>query len=269
MIAAGAAHRIAAIQQDAEAVVGEGVADQRLDAGRRIALFRRNAADAEVTNLKPGWSKGSGNWIFTVAPIAPEDRVASGVFITSTRLTKSAPMALKSKARPTPDAIWRLENSVSLNDGPKPRTVIWVAVPMEVGTPPRLETPRLMVTPGMRCIAAARSRSGNLPISSDEIASTRPPALRLMFRLARSEADQPRHHDLLRGGRRRDRGAPAAVAGDGCARGAGRISRRIIAAPAAVCSTIRSVPASSAFRASAALSCHAAACRHSPTPGPR
>src|SRR6185503_16410129 len=57
-------------------------------------------ADAPPAIRRPGWSKGLGYLILTVPPMAPDDNVASGDFITSTWLTKSAPTALKSNTRP-------------------------------------------------------------------------------------------------------------------------------------------------------------------------
>src|SRR6185312_3390575 len=106
-------------------------------------------------------------------------------------------MVLKSKdeAPPRPVvmalAILRPLNRVSLKEGPRPRTVIWVALPVEVAVPPSMDAPRVTVTPGMRCIAAAISTSGNLPMSSAEMASTRPPASRLMSRFRCNEPIRP------------------------------------------------------------------------------
>src|SRR6185295_1125564 len=99
--------------------------------GIRLPSSGDMVPEADPTRRRPGWSNGLGNLILIVAPIAPDERAASGDFMTSISLTKSAPTELKSKARPTPDAILRLLNSVSLKFGPKPRTVTWVAVPTE------------------------------------------------------------------------------------------------------------------------------------------
>ena len=65
-------------------------------------------------------------------------------------------------------AIWRPLRVTILNDGPKPRTVIWLPSPLA----------RLTETPVMRCSDSAKLVSGNLPISSAEIASTTPDMLR-------------------------------------------------------------------------------------------
>src|SRR5437868_15417945 len=92
--------------------------------------------EMEPAISRPGWSKGLGYLMLTVPPIAPEDRVASGDFITSTWLTKSAPTELKSKMRPLAVAleILRPSNNVSTNCGPRPRMVMEDAVPWEVET---------------------------------------------------------------------------------------------------------------------------------------
>ena len=60
--------------------------------------------------------------------------------------------------------IWRPFKVIKLNSGPKPRTVIWLPSPFA----------RLTDTPVIRCNDSAKLVSGNLPISSDEMASTIP-----------------------------------------------------------------------------------------------
>src|SRR3546814_6576513 len=60
---------------------------------------------------------------------------------------------------------------------------------MPCGSPRAPE--RWIDTPGRRCSDAATFESGNLPISSEEIASTTPAALRLMSRLRCSEPRMP------------------------------------------------------------------------------
>ena len=131
-----------------------------------------------------------------VAPIAPLDSVESGVFITSSWPTKSEPTEPKLKPRlllPIDVGTWRPSNKVVLNCGPKPRTVICEASPV-VETPPvpvRLTAARLTVTPGILSMAVARFASGNLPMSSAEIASTMPSEFFLTSRLFCSEARRP------------------------------------------------------------------------------
>src|SRR3984957_1366363 len=68
-----------------------------------------------------------------------------------------------------------------LNSGPKPRTVTRV---------PSLSK-RSMVTPGMRWMASARLVSGNLPMSSEVMASTIPLVSRLMVSLVTSDWRRP------------------------------------------------------------------------------
>src|SRR5579859_2876277 len=88
--------------------------------------------DAEPASCRPGLSNGFGYLMLTVAPIDPLDRLASGVFKTSTWPTKSDPTDPKSKPRvvlPIAVGTWRPSNRVSLNCGPNPRTVICVDPP--------------------------------------------------------------------------------------------------------------------------------------------
>jgi len=74
--------------------------------------------------------------------------------------------------------------------------VTWVALPVELETPPMPPkvfpvVARLTVTPGTLSMAVARFESGNLPMSSAEIASTTPTDSRLMSRLFCKEARMP------------------------------------------------------------------------------
>ena len=72
--------------------------------------------------------------MFTVAPIELLDSVTSGVFITVSEPTKSAPTVLKSTERP-PAAVEmrRPSYSVSLKSPPKPRTVMPVGLAARAG----------------------------------------------------------------------------------------------------------------------------------------
>src|SRR5947208_3130400 len=103
--------------------------NKALTLGVRLPCSGEKVPEAEPTNSKPGWSNGLGYLMLNVAPIAPEDSDESGDFNISTWPTKSAAIELKSKFRPAPLEILRPSNRVSLNWGPKPRTVTWVAVP--------------------------------------------------------------------------------------------------------------------------------------------
>ena len=124
--------------------------------------------------------------MLTVAPIELLDSVMSGVFMTCSAPTKSAPTVLKSDRAPAGCRrveIRRPSYSVSLKSPPKPRTV------MPVGSPRVPE--RWIDTPGTRCSDAATFESGNLPMSSDVITSTTPMASRFMSRLRCSEPLMP------------------------------------------------------------------------------
>ena len=122
--------------------------------------------------------------MFTVAPIELLDSVTSGVFITVSEPTKSAPTVLKSTERPPAAVeIRRPSYSVSLKSPPKPRTV------MPSGSP-RVPA-RWIDTPGTRCSDAATLESGNLPMSSDVITSTTPVASRLRSRFRCSDPIRP------------------------------------------------------------------------------
>ena len=117
----------------------------------------------------PGFCNGFAVTIFTVAPNPPVGESARAVFITSSELTPSDDKfsKLNERVKPVP-AIWRPLSVTKLNDGPKPRTVIWLPSPFE----------RLTDTPVIRCNDSAKFVSGNLPISSAEMASTTPEASR-------------------------------------------------------------------------------------------
>src|SRR6188508_1351536 len=102
----------------------------------------------------PGESKGLGNATFTVAPIELLESVTSGVFITVSEPTKSAPTVVKSTDRlPVAVEMRRPSYSVSLKSPPKPRTV------MPSGSPRVPE--RWIETPGTRCSDAATYESGD------------------------------------------------------------------------------------------------------------
>ena len=102
--------------------------------------------------------------ILTVAPIPPLGISERAVLYTSTPLTLSVAMSPKSNERPPVVGIWRLLRVTKLNSGPKPRTVILLPSPLL----------RSIDTPVIRCKDSARLVSGNLPMSSEVIASTTP-----------------------------------------------------------------------------------------------
>ena len=107
-----------------------------------------------------------------VEPIPPEGTSARPVLYTCTPATPSDARSAKSNERVVPlcVGIWRPLTVTRLYSGPKPRTVTWLPSPRC----------RSMDTPVMRCSDSARFWSGNLPISSAEIASTTPVAPRLI-----------------------------------------------------------------------------------------
>ena len=98
---------------------------------------------------------------------------------TSTALTLSEARSEKSKARefaaPPPPGnaepgIVRPFSVTILKSGPKPRAVTWLPSPLF----------RLIEIPVIRCSDSAKLVSGNLPISSAEMASTTPAESRLI-----------------------------------------------------------------------------------------
>ena len=109
--------------------------------------------------------------ISIVAPIPPEATFALPVLNTETPDTLSEAISRKLKLRETPAScnaeelgIWRPFKVTKLKSGPKPRTVTLL---------PSLLA-RSMETPLIRCSDSAKLVSGNLPMSSAEMASTTP-----------------------------------------------------------------------------------------------
>ena len=122
---------------------------------------------ADTEYFKPGLASGLAVIIFTVAPRPPEGTSTLDDLYTSSALTPSEDRFSRLNERELPVPGICLPLSVSkLNEGPKPRTVIWL---------PSLLL-RLIVTPVILCKDSARLVSGNLPISSADIASTIPEA---------------------------------------------------------------------------------------------
>ena len=101
----------------------------------------------------------------TVAPKPPLGCSPRAVLYTSNAETPSDDKFSKLYERELPvPGICRPFKVIKLKSGPKPRTVISLPSPLE----------RLTETPVIRCKDSARFVSGNLPISSAEIASTTP-----------------------------------------------------------------------------------------------
>ena len=124
---------------------------------------------ADTEYRRPGLCSGLAVIILTVAPKPPLGFSARAVLYTSIALIPSDARfsRLYERVLPVP-GICRPFKVIRLNSGPKPRTVIWLPSPLE----------RLTDTPVIRCSDSARLVSGNLPISSAEIASTTPLASR-------------------------------------------------------------------------------------------
>ena len=124
----------------------------------------------------------SGRAVLTliVAPMPPVGDDARDVLYTSSAEIASDDRLAKSKARPESKArpppsefgICRPFRSTMLNCGPTPRTVTREPSPLLL---------RSMDTPAIRCIDSARLVSGNLPMSSATMPSTRPVAERFRF----------------------------------------------------------------------------------------
>ena len=140
--------------------------------------------------LKPGRSSGRGVLMLMTEPMPPVGRLARPDLYTSTPATPSAARLPKSKLReagasqqlPRPDAgIWRPFSSTRLKSGPNPRTVTVEPSPLL----------RSIDTPVMRWSDSARLVSGNLPMSSAEIASTTPCDSRFTSSDARKLARMP------------------------------------------------------------------------------
>ena len=124
-------------------------------------------------------SNGRAVRISTVAPIPPDAMLALPVLKTETERTLSDARSAKSNARelgvPPPPGIdaagMVLPFKVTmLKPGPRPRTVILLPSPLLLS----IETPVIL------CNDSAKFVSGNLPISSADIASTTPRESRLM-----------------------------------------------------------------------------------------
>ena len=149
----------------------------------RLALFwsGRLLFDSSYITLAPKLaclprSSGRPVMTFRVAPMPPGVTSARTLLYTWICDTASAARLLKSKARPdwSPRlavGIWRPLSSTRFRSGPTPRTVT------------RAPSPRLrsIDTPLMRCSASARLVSGNLPMSSAAMPSTKPSELRFRF----------------------------------------------------------------------------------------
>ena len=126
-------------------------------------------------------SRGFVVMILMVEPTPPVAAAALPVLCTITAEIPSEARSPKSNERLVPlcVGICRPLSVTRLYSGPKPRTVTWLPSPRC----------RLIETPVTLCRDSARFVSGNLPISSDEIASATPAVSRLIsierLRLAR------------------------------------------------------------------------------------